>query len=443
MANEPIYVKWLHEDESVWPRYADLLANYDVKEGDFESLRGFFRELDIPSGHLVKVIQERLSQTERNNFFSKTLPLIRKLALEFPQAFPEKIPFLQAQQEGSITLTRHQAACLLATAVLCLIPRLDYANLDLPGVDFRTFWSLGSFSDLSKKQCILHYFERLATEGIPAGSITFHRRVLPVEAPTQQDLEAEQDALVEFTVRDQGSIEDCPNMLSADFANEYLGGGVLQQGNVQEEIMFAECPECICGMLFCEVMKPNEAIILIGPGHFSTHTGYGGSFYFNGPHRDELPVDGHDRLCRAVVAIDAIVAFATNQFSDENLIREYWKAYCGFSVPDELLAHKYDGIATGNWGCGVFGGSIPLKAMLQWLAASKSKRPITYCTFNNPAANGLAEVVQLLRSRNVTTGQLWSMIFEYCHEHNPSRDRGQSLFRFLSGKSQKSGCFGF
>lgn len=30
-----------------------------------------------------------------------------------------------------------------------------------------------------------------------------------------------------------------------------------------------------------------------------------------------------------------------------------------------------DGVATGNWGCGVFGGDPELKATIQWLAASQ------------------------------------------------------------------------
>lgn len=29
------------------------------------------------------------------------------------------------------------------------------------------------------------------------------------------------------------------------------------------------------------------------------------------------------------------------------------------------------GIATGNWGCGAFGGDPQLKAVLQWIAASE------------------------------------------------------------------------
>lgn len=48
------------------------------------------------------------------------------------------------------------------------------------------------------------------------------------------------------------------------------------------------------------------------------------------------------------------------------------------------------GIATGNWGCGVFGGNLELKSMLQWLAASQAGRPyVLYFSFQNPAAQRL------------------------------------------------------
>jgi hypothetical protein len=48
------------------------------------------------------------------------------------------------------------------------------------------------------------------------------------------------------------------------------------------------------------------------------------------------------------------------------------------------------GIATGNWGCGVFGGNLELKSLLQWLAASQAGRPyVLYFSFKNPQAKRL------------------------------------------------------
>lgn len=46
--------------------------------------------------------------------------------------------------------------------------------------------------------------------------------------------------------------------------------------------------------------------------------------------------------------------------------------YFGTSLTPERLDHKDDtGIATGNWGCGAFGGDPQVKSIIQWLAASQ------------------------------------------------------------------------
>jgi len=49
-------------------------------------------------------------------------------------------------------------------------------------------------------------------------------------------------------------IEECDGY-HVDFANKYLGGGVLNTGCVQEEIMFATSPELLVGLLFNPVME--------------------------------------------------------------------------------------------------------------------------------------------------------------------------------------------
>lgn len=63
-----------------------------------------------------------------------------------------------------------------------------------------------------------------------------------------------------------------------DFANKYLGGGVLNHGCVQEEIRFLVCPELIVSMLFTERMELNEAVLIRGCEQFSSYTGYADSF---------------------------------------------------------------------------------------------------------------------------------------------------------------------
>lgn len=72
------------------------------------------------------------------------------------------------------------------------------------------------------------------------------------------------------------------------------------------------------------------------------------------------------------------------------------------------------GIATGNWGCGVFGGNLPLKSMLQWLAASQAGRPyVLYFSFQNPDAQRLQEVADWILQEGWLVGELWSLVSEY------------------------------
>jgi poly(ADP-ribose) glycohydrolase len=42
-----------------------------------------------------------------------------------------------------------------------------------------------------------------------------------------------------------------------DFANKRLGGGVLKNGCVQEEILFAIFPELVASKLLCEDLEEN------------------------------------------------------------------------------------------------------------------------------------------------------------------------------------------
>ncbi|KAG0579667.1 hypothetical protein KC19_4G115200 [Ceratodon purpureus] len=72
------------------------------------------------------------------------------------------------------------------------------------------------------------------------------------------------------------------------------------------------------------------------------------------------------------------------------------------------------GIATGNWGCGVFGGNLQLKSMLQWLAASQAGRPyVLYFSFQNPDAQRLQEVADWILREGWLVGELWSLVCEY------------------------------
>merc|ERR1711879_798150 len=111
--------------------------------------------------------------------------------------------------------------------------------------------------------------------------------------------------LCEMIVRDLNeSMDDAKDLLRVDFANEVIGG-VLSSGNVQEEIMFAECPECNCARLVFTKMRDNEAIVLHGGEQFAEHMGYGNSLTCKGGFDDPSPIR-QGILSSFVTAIDAI-----------------------------------------------------------------------------------------------------------------------------------------
>ena len=77
------------------------------------------------------------------------------------------------------------------------------------------------------------------------------------------------------------------NKQKLDFANKFLGGGVLNSGCVQEEIRFMICPELLVSMLFTECLTNNETVMIKGCERFSSYSGYGDTFEWTDDFKDE------------------------------------------------------------------------------------------------------------------------------------------------------------
>ena len=158
----------------------------------------------------------------------------------------------------------------------------------------RHWWGIdnpygGDECDEAKLICLVHYFKAaresfasdlseesitcLASADLSRASdlITISRLVVPegvtnASAPEASKTWLQCDApLQPLQVVEKGGIEDAPNTLQADFANEYIGGGVLCGGNVQEEIRFSICPECLVSMLLC----PRCALLITHDARFA------------------------------------------------------------------------------------------------------------------------------------------------------------------------------
>ncbi|XP_027190707.1 poly(ADP-ribose) glycohydrolase 1-like isoform X3 [Cicer arietinum] len=460
---------------------------------------------------------ELISREECRKWFEEVLPALGDLLLRLPsllEAHYENadmvidgegatirtgLRMLDSQEPGIVFLTQELIAALLVCSFLCLFPVHDRYEKQLQPVNFdELFASL--YDDYSQKQenkiwCIIHYFQRI-TSNMPKGVVSFERKVLAweddsvhVSYPDTNFWSTSVIPLCRFEVQSSGRIEDhSSEAVEVDFANEYLGGGALRRGCVQEEIRFMINPELISGMLFLPSMADNEAIDIVGVERFSSYKGYASSFRFSGDYVDEKDLDALGRRKTRIVAIDALCGPGMRQYREKYLLREINKAFCGFlhqspcqqyqkilhenfdaasatstSMDTSEASNSYEeirnsqndydmmeknndiGVATGNWGCGAFGGDPEVKTIIQWLAASQvllhveksqhetkgnfgAQRPfIAYYTFGLDALQNLDKVVCWILLQRWTVGDLWNMLVEY----SKNRSKGDTNVGFL------------
>lgn len=102
------------------------------------------------------------------------------------------------------------------------------------------------------------------------------------------------------------------------------------------------------------------------------------------------------------------------------MLRELNKASAGFSMP--VGDRTFPCIATGNWGCGVFGGHVQLKAVLQWIAASHGNAPLRYFPFNQTCGSDLEVFAADCVEQEVTAGQLWCALLRMSEKNSEDRE---------------------
>lgn len=429
-------------------------------------------------------IKLELSDAERKTWFGVTLPHICDLALRLPRLCATPLPLLLRGRPGTARLSEEQCACLLAHAFFCTLPSRNgeqHHGSSAPALPYFTFCNLHgalqppryegsklSATQVEKWRCFVHYFERMARRHAlltanpllrePAGSSREKRIVFQRLVVDTSDLELDgfwqssQALLTALVAQPHGAIEEGPEharMLQVDFANKVVGGGVLRNGCVQEEIRFLISPELVVSRLLVETLADNEALLLRGFERFSRYTGYASSFKFDGPFTEDAVVADTQ-----LVAIDAIHfggGRQVTQYDPLAIERELNKAYIGFGAPPDVAAVAEDGasaaasptapVCTGNWGCGAFGGDVQLKAVMQLLAASEARRPaLHYLTFGDASfAEEFEKVCGRLRDAGCTVGRLAKLLQDFTPVDWPPRADAPAgnvadLFGFLSAR---------
>ncbi|XP_050982496.1 poly(ADP-ribose) glycohydrolase [Labeo rohita] len=389
-------------------------SSLDIKDAILSYNIALAKRWDFTALNLL--CTEDLVNDEVQHLFNITLPKMMELVLNTPMICTQPIPLLKSRMNQSLTMSQKQIACLLANAFFCTFPRRnsrksEYANY--PEINFYRLFEGSSSRKTEKLKALLCYFRRV-TESMPTGLITFTRQSLS----SFPKWESSKTQLTRLHITCKGTIEDEGyGMLQVDFANRMVGGGVTGMGLVQEEIRFIINPELIVSRLFTEALDYNECLIITGTEQYSKYSGYAESFKWEDSYKDEIPRDGWQRRCTEIVAMDALkYRNCMEQFQFEKMTRELNKAYCGFMRhtpnPENLSA-----VATGNWGCGAFGGDTRLKALLQLMAASEAGRDVAYFTFGDEVLmRDVHAMHKFLKDKCVTVGTLYVYLKQYSNE---------------------------
>jgi len=159
--------KWNSSDD-----IEKTILSYNKYKWDFTELHRYF---------------QMLTEEEHDLFFGETLPKVAELAVNLPSVCTQPIPLLRKQNAASISMTQHQAACLLANAFFCTFPSRNMSSgsdVDvprMPSINFNNLYRRASVHSYraqhAKLDCLLHYFRRVTTD-MPSGTLTFARQVI-------------------------------------------------------------------------------------------------------------------------------------------------------------------------------------------------------------------------------------------------------------------------
>jgi len=351
--------------------------------------------------------------------------------LALPELFPHgTLPFLAPGSDQTISLSLAQSRCLNAHRFIGSFRTLE---------QHRTKWPLNLTHWLLKRpsrfpegqaylECLLDYFA-----DHPPGStdektraVTFTRCVLTDKDAPKWEMS---DAIISAAeVIDDGTgIGDVPGEVLTDFANEDIGPSVAA---TQEEIIFGFFPELQPAVLFAGRMEDNEAIVMRGAKRAGKSCGYGDSLRYLG----RCSSEEHEAT---ILAIDASISrYGVNgrlqQLRPDAMARELNKAFVGFRGVAQS-AHEPAILATGKWGCGVFGGDMDIKHTVQSMACAAlggCLRLKFYCIENDAFSQRLRQAQPHLDGKSVR--EVYQALEQYAKYVEHAQGQAVPFYSFLA-----------
>ena len=349
---------------------------------------------------------------EEGQKFISVIGYLRTLYKKIDDLFPgRKIQILKTGTNDQIILKRKKVALLFLLSFLVLLYVVEKKNMNLFEVSDLLYKKNDCAVEFGRS--FLNYLTVIGnwiSENNPIleEEIIYLRRNINSKEYLQKQ---ENITLCNLVVYPKESLFNGISSYCVDFANKYIGGGVLSGGCVQEEILFCIEPEAIVSLFFMEVMDDNDAIGIYNTIQYSDYKGYGYKFAYNGCLiKDKTSIKKH-----RIIAIDALaLKNSSSYFKGRSLLddinRDIHKAYVGFSLAnyDKNLEKS---IATGNWGCGVFGGNHELKFIQQWIAASFAGiERLDYYTFGDKQTILIEKLYKDIKEKFKTVENLYTAL---------------------------------
>lgn len=335
---------------------------------------------------LVRVF-ETFDKSEIHYFLKVFLPSLAKIALSIDTLFPQSVKLMKQNKESSIQLTKKQVVCLISHMFLCTFH--EQKNPKLPKArNFIYLYHEDDYSRISLKiNKILGFYSYLKRnlKKMPETGSVIYQRILFDPKIHQSYLTTEswhksKNPLSPIFFHELELIEDSKNCIQTIFCNKRLGGGVLENGGLQEEMRFVRNPEMLPALLIVEELEDYEAFYYHGCEDYNLTSGYAEKMILEGDLIDNTEIDIFDKKDHCFASIDAFQFKEKNeQYTLNMILRELNKAFLGFFGSDLVSeVNERKGIATGKWGCGDFKGDFELKFLIQWIAASETQRPIHF-----------------------------------------------------------------
>ncbi|XP_065221754.1 uncharacterized protein LOC135846533 [Planococcus citri] len=289
---------------------------------------------------LKKFVSFDLTDSERDHFFTKTLPIVIDSALRLKHVRPTQGLRFSLQQEISTIEVKHNFACsLIAHAFLSTFPKRTHkTHPTLQDFNFSHFFRhLNENFQKSKLRSLFHYFDLQHEIENDTDQIKLTRQVMKgTDWLTIEDWLESESPLCPLVIKHDNRMENAEfsNSVNVCFSSKKPGGRVLGDGTSTECVQFITCPELLITLLCVEALEDNEVLLVEN--------------LFKVSRINNLRVKGEFEPFQKVVKCNVCCMDAENyarlplsQYEEDNVLRELNKAALGFKLKREYIILRH------------------------------------------------------------------------------------------------------